>query len=256
MARFDLTDFEWSVIQRLLPRKSRGVPRVDDRRVLNAIFWRLRTGAHWADISARYGPHTTCVNRFNRWRKAGVWAKLLEGISEAYEGDAQMIDRSSIRVRQHAANGQKKTTRSRCMGRSRGGLTTKIHALVDALGRPIRLKLSEGQAHDGRSADDMIDTVVAGTIFLADRAYDSDALRDRLTDRGAWPNIRPMPNRINLPVFSPWVYRQRNAVERFFNKLKHFRAVATRYDKRDDNYLASVQLASMRIWLRTYESVT
>ncbi len=142
------------------------------------------------------------------------------------------------------------------MGRSRGGLTTKIHALVDALGRPIRLKLSEGQAHDGRSADDMYDTVAAGTIFLADRAYDSDALRDRLAARGAWANIRPMPNRINLPVFSPWVYRQRNAVERFFNKLKHFRAVATRYDKRDDNYLASVQLASIRIWLRTYESVT
>ena len=64
-----------------------------------------------------------------------------------------------------------------------------------------------------------------------------------------------MPNRIRHPVFSPWVYRQRNAVERFFNKLKHFRAVATRYDKRDDNYLAPVQLASMRIWLRTYESV-
>ena len=71
MARFDLTDFEWSVIQPLLPNKPRGVPRVDDRRVLNGIFWRLRTGAPWADIPARYGPHTTCVNRFNRWRKAG-----------------------------------------------------------------------------------------------------------------------------------------------------------------------------------------
>ena len=142
------------------------------------------------------------------------------------------------------------------MGRSRGGLTTKIHALVDALGRPIRLKLTEGQAHDGRSAADMFDTLEAGDILLADRAYDSDDLRDRLAARGAWGNIRPMPNRVRHPVFSPWVYRQRNAVERFFNKLKHFRAVATRYDKRDDNYLASVQLASMRIWLRTYESVT
>ena len=142
------------------------------------------------------------------------------------------------------------------MGRSRGGLTTKIHALVDAVGRPIRLKLTEGQAHDGRSASDMLDTVGAGTILLADRAYDSDELRDTLTARGAWGNIRPMPNRIRHPPFSSWVYRQRNAVERFFNKLKHFRAVATRYDKRDDNYLASVQLASMRIWLRTYESVT
>ncbi len=142
------------------------------------------------------------------------------------------------------------------MGRSRGGLTTKIHALVDAVGRPIRLKLTEGQAHDGRSASDMFDTVEAGTILLADRAYDSDELRDTLSARGAWANIRPMPNRIRHPAFSSWVYRQRNAVERFFNKLKHFRAVATRYDKRDDNYLASVQLASMRIWLRSYESVT
>ncbi len=141
------------------------------------------------------------------------------------------------------------------MGRSRGGLTTKIHALVDAVRRPIRLKLSAGQAHDGRSASDMFDTVEAGTIFLADRAYDSDELRYRLAARGAWANIRAMPNRISPPAFSPWVYRQRNAVERFFNKLKHFRAVATRYDKRDDNYLASVQLASMRIWLRTYESL-
>lgn len=69
MARFDLTDFEWSVIQLLLPTKVRGVPRVDDRRVLNGIFWRLRTGAPWADIPSRYGPHTTCVNRFNRWRR-------------------------------------------------------------------------------------------------------------------------------------------------------------------------------------------
>lgn len=142
------------------------------------------------------------------------------------------------------------------MGRSRGGLTTKIHALVDAEGRPIRLKLTEGQAHDGRSAAEMFETVNAGDILLADRAYDSDGLRQSIAARGAWANIRPMPNRIRHPNFSTWVYRQRNAVERFFNKLKHFRAVATRYDKRDDNFLASVQLASLRIWLRTYESVT
>ena len=107
MARFDLTDFEWSVIQPLLPQKSRGVPRVDDRRVLNGIFWRLRTGAPWADIPARYGPHTTCVNRFNRWRRAGIWTMLLDEVSKAYQGDIQMIDSSSIRVHQHAANGQK-----------------------------------------------------------------------------------------------------------------------------------------------------
>ena len=106
MARFDLSDFEWSVIQPLLLQKSRGVKRVDDRRVLNGIFWRLRTGAPWADIPARYGPHTTLVNRFNRWRKAGIWSMLLKEVSKAYQGDVQMNDSSSISVHQHAANGK------------------------------------------------------------------------------------------------------------------------------------------------------
>ena len=136
------------------------------------------------------------------------------------------------------------------MGRSRGGLTTKIHAVVDANGYPITLKLSEGQAHDGRSAADMLDTVGEGQILLADRAYDSDALRAAMADRGAWANIKPMPHRVNVPVFSPWLYRYRNLVERFFSKLKHSRAVATRFEKHDANYLALVKLAAARIWMR------
>ncbi len=140
------------------------------------------------------------------------------------------------------------------MGRSRGGLTTKIHALVDAEGLPIALKLSEGQAHDGVSARDMLGSLKAGNILLADRAYDSDALRQSLAERGAWANVRPMPGRRNIPAFSPYLYRYRNLVERFFFKLKHFRAVATRYDKTPENYLASVQLASIRIWMRFNES--
>ena len=142
------------------------------------------------------------------------------------------------------------------MGRSRGGLTTKIHALVDASGLPIALKLTEGQAHDGRSADDMLGSVVAGNILLADRAYDCDALRQTLTARGAWANVKPMPRRRNIPAFSSFLYRYRNLVERFFNKLKHFRAVATRYDKNPENFLASVKLASARIWMRFNESMT
>jgi transposase len=142
------------------------------------------------------------------------------------------------------------------MGRSRGGLTTKIHALVDANGLPIGLKLTEGQAHDGRSADDMLDGLGDGDVLLADRAYDSDAMRAALAERGAWACVKPMPNRKRIPAFSPFLYRYRNAVERYFNKLKHFRAVATRYDKRADNFLATVQLASIRIWLRYNESVT
>lgn len=108
LRRYELTDAEWAIIDPLLPRKSRGVPRVEDRRVLNGIFWRLRTGSPWADIPERYGPATTCYNRFVRWRKAGIWDKLLAAVSQAYNGKVQMIDSSVVRVHQHAANGEKK----------------------------------------------------------------------------------------------------------------------------------------------------
>ncbi len=142
------------------------------------------------------------------------------------------------------------------MGRSRGGLTTKIHALVDANGLPVALKLTEGQAHDGRSAEGMLEGLTAGQVLLADRAYDSDQLRRTMAAQGAWANVKPLTRRIDKPAFSSFLYRYRNLVERFFNKLKHFRAVATRYEKHAANYLALVKLAATRIWLRAYESVS
>jgi len=142
------------------------------------------------------------------------------------------------------------------MGRSRGGLTTKIHALVDANGLPVALKLTPGQAHDGRSAANLLDHLGEGQILLADRAYDSNAVRQALDDRGAWACVKPMPNRKDPSAFSPFLYRYRNLVERFFNKLKHFRAIATRFEKIPENYLALVKLAAIRIWLRVYESVS
>lgn len=105
--RYELSDFEWSVIRPLLPNKPRGVARVDDRRVLNGIFWVLRSGAPWADLPERYGPRTTCYNRFVRWRKAGVWDRLMDAITEAYDGNIQMIDSSSVRVHQQAATAKR-----------------------------------------------------------------------------------------------------------------------------------------------------
>lgn len=105
--RYELSDFEWSIIQPLLPDKPRGVPRADDRKVLNGIYWRLRTGSPWADIPERYGPPTTCANRFRRWAKIGVWDRIFEAVSKAYDGDLQMIDASSIRVHQHGGNVKK-----------------------------------------------------------------------------------------------------------------------------------------------------
>ena len=115
------------------------------------------------------------------------------------------------------------------MGRSRGGNTTKIHALVDRNGLRIALKLTPGQAHDGKSAQGMLDGLGEGMVLLADRGYDSNVIRTKLAEQGVHANIRPLDHRSRKPAFSPKVYKKHNLVERFFNKLKHYRAVATRF---------------------------
>lgn len=135
------------------------------------------------------------------------------------------------------------------MGRSRGGLTTKIHALVDADGRPVRLELTPGQAGDAPVARSLLEDLAPGATLIADRAYDTNAIRDSAAKRGAWANIPPRSIRKGSFSFSTWVYRQRNLVERFFNQIKQFRGLATRYDRNPENYLAALKLAAVRIWL-------
>jgi len=251
MSRYDLTDFEWRVIEPLLLNKPRGVPRVDDSRTLNGIFWVLRSAAPWRDLPERYGPRTTCYNLFVRWRKAGVWDRLMYAITAAHDGEIQMIDSTSVR----ASSDGKKGGADHCLGRSRGP-TTKIHVVVDARGLLIRLGLTAGQTHDGKIADVLLDHLSPHTIVLGDKAYDAERIRELILDQGATPNIPPKRNRRRKPCFSKLLYRERNLIERFFSKLKHFRRVATRYDKLAANFLAMVQLASIRLWLRAYEAAT
>jgi len=107
MGRYELTDSEWKAIEPCLPNKPRGVPRVNDRRVLNGIFWVLRSGARWADLPERYGPPTTIYNRFNRWRKAGVWDRLMDVVTKAHDGNVRMIDTSIVRVHQQGATAKR-----------------------------------------------------------------------------------------------------------------------------------------------------
>jgi len=109
MSRSDMTDFEWEFIKCVLPNKSRGVPRVDDRRVINGIFYALRVGCPWRDLPPQYGPYTTVYNRFNRWSKAGIWDRVMEAVADAQNADVVMVDGTSIRVHHSAATLKKKT---------------------------------------------------------------------------------------------------------------------------------------------------
>ena len=104
--RFDLSDEEWALLEPLMPQARRS-GRKDDRLVLNAIFYVLRTGMPWRDLPERYGPYTTCYNRFNRWAKAGIWLKVFEALAQRSPQSLHLIDSSIIRAHQHAAGGKK-----------------------------------------------------------------------------------------------------------------------------------------------------
>jgi transposase len=138
-----------------------------------------------------------------------------------------MIDTSIVRVHQHGACITRNQRQS--IGRSRGGLTSKIHALVDSNGLPVRLALSPGEAHDVRLAGKLLSRLKSGSMLLADRGYDADWIRELAMKKGAWANIPPKSNRSDPICFSPYLYRARNRVELFFNRIKQCRRVATRY---------------------------
>jgi transposase len=223
-----------------MPMDRRGPKPQNNRQIINGMFYILRTGSLWRDVPERYGPYTSVYNRFNRYRESPRWQGA----------DDRQLDcaRASACLRCQKKSGV------RCVGRSRGGLTTKIHARVDAQGRPVKLLISPGNDHDITAAEALLDGLEPRAIVLADKGYDADSVRSYIRAQGAIPNI---PNRSNRNRKYRWkkaLYRERNRVERFFNKLKNFRRIGTRYDKLGDNFFAFIQLASIRIFLRSIES--
>ena len=146
--------------------------------------------------------------------------------------------------------GRKRGEHNQAIGRSRGGRTTKIHALTDACCRPIAFLLTGGQVADCIAADELLDQLLTAEVVHGDKGYDSDAVRRKVESKGAAPNIPPKANRRWKNCFSPWLYRHRNAIERMFGRLKDFRRIATRYDRLSRNFLAAVCLAAtLCYWL-------
>src|SRR5260370_8269736 len=126
---YELSDYEWTAIKPMLPNKPRGVRRVNDHRVLNGIFWVLRSGAPWRHLPETYGPRTTCYDRFVRWRLAGVWDQIMDALAAGHDAAVQMIDSPVVRVHQHGASIS--DNNHQYMAHSRRDLPIKIHASWD-----------------------------------------------------------------------------------------------------------------------------
>ena len=143
------------------------------------------------------------------------------------------------------------------MGCSRGGLTTKIHALVNENGLPLRFLLTPGQAHDAPAAQELLQDIQPFQYVLADKAYDADWIRNMIWERGGMAVIPQKSNRKIPHRFDRETYKKRNLVERFFGRIKRsFRRIATRYEKTSRNFLAIIKLAAVRLWCEFYESAT
>ena len=251
MHRLGLRDDEWDRIEHLLPGRQGwvGVTAKDNRLFVEAVLYRCRTGVPWRDLPEHFGDWKNIHRRYSRWAKSGVWERVFEHLAADADHEYAMLDSTVVRAHQHSAGAPKTDGDDQATGRSRGGLSTKIHTLVDALGNPVNFHLTGGEAHDLVGADHLLPDMQAD-VLIADKAYDADErVIKPLAAAGKRAVIPPKANRRSPRKFDRHLYRTRHLIDNFFAKLKQFRAVATRYDKTARNFLATVHLAAIAILL-------
>jgi transposase len=242
-----LSDEAWATIEPLLPKVYAGARRQDDRRIISGIIHVLRSGCRWQDCPAVYGPSTTVYNRFNRWSRRGRWRSLFEALVKEQPKDTRSVDSTSIRTQRSAAGG-KEGAKAQAIGRSRGGRTTKIHAVADSEGRLFRFSLTPGNVADITAAYELITDLPDKGCLIGDMGYDARKLRQALAFRGIASVIPTNPTHQTQWPINLETYKKRNLVERMFSRLKDFRRIATRYDKLARNFASAIALAAVVIW--------
>lgn len=215
---------------------------------VEGMLYRLRVGCPWCDLPKQFGHWNTVYKRFNAWSMSGKWLRIFMVLSQVPNFEWIFIDSSYVKAHQHSAGAT--SNDDEAIGNSRGGLTSKIHLAVDSCGLPIRFEISGGEVRDCTMAPTLIESVPANTILIADKGYDSEALRQQRSDKGAVANIpRKKSSRLGNTALDKHLYKLRHLVENAFARWKHFRALATRYDKLKRNYLSVVAMACSYLWL-------
>ncbi|UAJ10529.1 IS5 family transposase [Polymorphobacter megasporae] len=230
---------------------SHGVPRVDDRRVISGIIFVIRNGLRWRDAPKDYGPHKTIYNRFIRWSRLGVFDRIFAALAaKGGKPDQLMIDATHLKAHRTAASLLKKGLFPRCIGRTKGGLNSKLHAVCDGQGRPLVMLLTEGQTSDYKGAALMLDALPKARAMLGDRGYDADWFRAALIAKGITPCIPSKANRKTPIPHDRTLYRQRHRIENMFGRLKDWRRIHTRYDRCAHAFFSAIALAATVIfWL-------
>ncbi|WP_252120271.1 IS5 family transposase [Symbiopectobacterium purcellii] len=249
MPRLMLSDDQYERISPFLPGKDSdpGRTAADNRLFVEAVLWIARTGSPWRDLPPDFGLWNCVYKRFARWSRAEIWHSVFAELAGDADFEEIFIDSTIVRVHQHAAGAPKKTG-DQSIGRSRGGLTTKIHALVDGLGMLARFSLTGGQKSDTREALPLLGELKPSSL-AADKAYDTNVILQYLESVGIQAVIPSKENRREQRPLDKHLYASRNLIERFFCRIKQFRRVATRFDKLSKRFASFVALAAAFVWL-------
>ena len=244
----DLTDAQWNRIKYLFEKSRKvGRPSLNPRTVFNAIMWILKSGARWRDLPARYGNWNSIYHKFRLWCSLGLFERLLKLINAGAQNATLLeLDSTFCKVHQSACSALK----DEAIGSSRGGKNTKVHVLINERMQLLNAVLTGGNVHDSESAVALFKGIkLKGKTILADKAYSSEHIRVFIAGHEA---VACIPDKANFRIkhdFDSELYKQRNIVERFFQRIKNYRHIATRYDKLALCFLNFLLLASSVIHL-------
>lgn len=249
MPRFMLTDEHWSKLRPIL-LDARVYDKPKLRLTVEGILFRLRTGCPWRDLHHEFGNWNSIYKCFNNWSSKGKLELIFKVLRKDPDLEWSMVDGSGIKAHQHSCGAPKKAEDDNGIGKSTAGNSTKIHLATDSYGLPIDFMITGGEVHDVKVAPEFIASLPWSEVLMADRGYDSKRLRKQIWKRNTIPIIPRKKNSRRGNDDIDWgLYKHRHLVENAFARLKHFRSIATRYDKLKRNYEGMLYLACSFIWL-------